>query len=39
LERVGEGHYAACWNWQAVEQEIESSSLLGKKTVEIQNGF
>jgi peptide/nickel transport system ATP-binding protein len=31
LEAVGERHFAACWHWQEVEQEIEKTSLRGKK--------
>lgn len=31
LQVVGEQHAAACWHWQEVEQEIERSSLRGKR--------
>jgi ABC-type dipeptide/oligopeptide/nickel transport system ATPase component len=31
LEPVGPDHFAACWHWQEVEQEIERSSLRGRK--------
>jgi peptide/nickel transport system ATP-binding protein len=29
LESVGHRHFAACWHWQKVEEEIEKSSLRG----------
>ncbi len=31
LETVGERHFAACWHWREVEQEIERTSLRGSK--------
>jgi peptide/nickel transport system ATP-binding protein len=31
LEAVGDRHFAACWHWREVEQEIELKSLSGKK--------
>ena len=27
LDKVGEGHFAACWHWPEVEKEIEHNSL------------
>jgi peptide/nickel transport system ATP-binding protein len=38
LLEVGEGHASACWHWRAVEEEIERSSLLGRKPLEMQAG-
>jgi peptide/nickel transport system ATP-binding protein len=31
LELVGEDHFAACWHWDKVAEEIERSSLRGRK--------
>lgn len=35
LQVVGDQHAAACWHWQAVEQEIERSSLRGRRPVSL----
>jgi peptide/nickel transport system ATP-binding protein len=31
LDKVGDGHFAACWHWAEVEREIERSSLRGAR--------
>jgi peptide/nickel transport system ATP-binding protein len=39
LEAVGDEHFAACWHWTEVQQEIERTSLHGKRVEGKQNGF
>jgi peptide/nickel transport system ATP-binding protein len=29
LDKVGEGHFTACWHWAEVERDIEHNSLRG----------